>query len=247
MGIAQSFHRTAPAQSAPHSTSTSRNSLFWPLLISNFVLSALSIANLGLISSMVGFLLDQKHNVHSYQVDYEGGPFNLNVEPANLWVDQGHESNGVAGYGFFLGLFGMFVAWRTRKSTRSHTTLTILLILQFLAILFTLSAFIFVFVVTYQTNNQRIRLPVAANNQGVNYAEFKWTPETWFKAVLDLPLVDSDKRDEIDSRVTTMVAWRWMLLPIFIVDIIAFGVTTMAWLKQRKGTTRASSANSIEK
>jgi hypothetical protein len=121
------------------------------------------------------------------------------------------------------------------------------LILQFLAILFTLSAFIFVFVVTYQTNDQQIRLPIAANNQGVNYAEFKWTPETWFKAVLDLPLTDADKRDEIDSRVTNMVAWRWMLLPIFIADIIAFGVTTLAWLKQRKGATRANSANSIEK
>ncbi|KAF2027191.1 hypothetical protein EK21DRAFT_72579 [Setomelanomma holmii] len=253
MGIAQYFHRAAPAQASTISRSTSTNSLFWPLLISNVVLSALSIANLGLISSMVGWLLDQKHNVHSYRIDYEGGPFNLNVEPAHMWADQGHESNGVAGYGFFLGLFGMFVAWRVRKPTilttaqRPHKTLTALLILQFLAVLFTLTAFIFVFAVTYQTNDQHIRAPVAANNQGVNYAEHKWTPETWFKAVLELPLTDSDKRDEIDSKVTNMVAWRWMLLPIFIVDIIAFGVTTMAWLKQRKGTTRADSANSIEK
>jgi hypothetical protein len=122
------------------------------------------------------------------------------------------------------------------------------LILQFLAVLFTLSALIFVFVVTNQTTGQSIRLPIAANNEGQNYAEFKWTPETWFKAVLDLPLADQDKRDEIDSKVTNMVAWRWMLVPIFIVDIIAFGVTTLAWVRQRKGTTtRANSANTIEK
>ena len=114
--------------------------------------------------------------------------------------------------------------------------------------LFTLSALIFVFVVTNQTTGQHIREPIAANTQGQNYAEFKWTPETWFKAVLDLPLADANKRDEIDSKVTNMIAWRWMLIPIFITDVIAFGVTTLAWLRQRRGTTtRAGSANTIEK
>jgi hypothetical protein len=71
---------------------------------------------------MVGFLLDQKHNVHSYRINFPGAPFDLNVEPKNLWVDQGHTSNGVAGYGFFLGLFGMFVAWKVRKSMVSRTS-----------------------------------------------------------------------------------------------------------------------------
>jgi hypothetical protein len=119
MGIAQYFHR---GSSASASQPSSRSSLFWPLFASNFVLSALSISNLGLISSMVGFLLDQKHNVHSYRIDFPGAPFDLNVEPKNLWVDQGHTSNGVAGYGFFLGLFGMLVAWRVRKSMVSRTS-----------------------------------------------------------------------------------------------------------------------------
>lgn len=68
---------------------------------------------------MVGFLLDQKHHVHAYSINWPASPFLLNVEPAHLWTDQGHESNGVAGYGFFLGLFGMFVAWRVKKSAVS--------------------------------------------------------------------------------------------------------------------------------
>jgi hypothetical protein len=122
-----------------------------------------------------------------------------------------------------------------------------LAILQLLAILFTLSAFIFVFVVTYQTTGQHIREPVASNNVGVNYPEFKWTPETWMKAVLELPLADESKRNEINDKVTNMAAWRWMLLPIFIVDCVAFGVTMMAWLNQRRSTTRTASSNSIEK
>lgn len=32
-----------------------------------------------------------------------------------------------------------------------------------------------------------------------------------------------------------MVAWKWMLIPIFLADILAFGLTTMEVLKQRKG------------
>jgi hypothetical protein len=117
--------------------------------------------------------------------------------------------------------------------------------LQLLAILFTTSAIVFVFIVTHQTTGQHVRAPIAANNQGKPYAEFKWTPETWFNAVLELPLAEQGQRDQIDSKVTTMVAWRWMLVPILTTDVIAFGVTTSAWLKQRKSTT--TRASSIEK
>lgn len=100
--------------------------MFWPLFLSNLVLSSLSIANLGLISSMVGFLHEQRDHVRSYEVAWPGArSVRLNVEPARLWTDQGHASNGVAGYGFFLGLFGMWVAWQQRGQTKVHTwTLT---------------------------------------------------------------------------------------------------------------------------
>ncbi|USP77715.1 1-acylglycerol-3-phosphate acyltransferase [Curvularia clavata] len=139
---------------------------------------------------MVGWLLKQKHDVHVYQINWPGNETLLNVLPKNLWVDQGHESNGVAGYGFFLGLFSMLTAWRMRNAQRRLKSLTVLTVLLFLAVLFTLSAFIFTFVVTYQTTGQQIREPVAVNTAGMNYPEFHWTPETWFKAVLDLPLAD---------------------------------------------------------
>ncbi|KAH3920367.1 hypothetical protein HBI56_069140 [Parastagonospora nodorum] len=248
MGTTQHLQCTTAASSAQNAYINSASSLFWPVLISNFFLSALSIANLGIISSMVAFLLDQKHNVQRYEITSPGLPFFLNVEPAHLWVDQGHTSNGVAGYGFFLGLFGMFVAWRVRRATQPSKLLIALVILQFLAVLFTLSALIFVFIVTNQTKGQSIRIPIAANAQGQNYPEYKWTPETWFKAVLDLPLADKYMRDEIDSKITNMVTWRWMLVPILAADVIAFGVTTLAWLRQRKGmTARPDSANTVDK
>ena len=85
------------------------------LFLSNALLSALSIANLGMISSMVGFLHDQKDNVDTYRVDWPEKTVQLKVLPEHLWTDHGHESNGVAGYGFFLGLFGLYVAWRQRN------------------------------------------------------------------------------------------------------------------------------------
>ncbi|KAF2847393.1 hypothetical protein T440DRAFT_492007 [Plenodomus tracheiphilus IPT5] len=248
MAITQHLHRTRPTSSASSTRPTQTSIHFWPLFASNALLSALSIINLALISSMVAWLLDQKHNVHSFEIGWSGSSVALNVEPENLWVDHGHESNGAAGYGFFLGIFGMITAWRMRGAHRPLQSLAVLAAFQLIAIWFTLSALIFVFVVTYHTTGQHIREPVASNNIGVNYSEFTWTAETWMKAVLDLPLVDGSKRKEIDSQVTNMAAWRWMLVPILIVDCIAFGVTLMAWLKQRRNvTTRASSANSMEK
>ncbi|KAI8938495.1 hypothetical protein NX059_004385 [Plenodomus lindquistii] len=248
MGLTQHSQQTRSISRASSDKAPKPSATFWPLFAINALLSALSIANLALISSMVAWLLDQKHNVQIFQVGWSGRSIPLNVEPKNLWVDHGHESNGAAGYGFFLGIFGMITAWRMRKASRPLKSLTILAVFQLVAVLFTLSALIFVFIVTYQTTGQRIREPVASNNVGVDYFEFKWTPETWMKAVLDLPLTNGDKRKEIDSKVTNMVAWRWMLVPIFVVDCVAFGVTLMAWLKQRRDvTSRASSANSIEK
>ncbi|KAL6711581.1 hypothetical protein ACN47E_004515 [Coniothyrium glycines] len=245
MGFTQYFHQTSPIA---RSTSTKpRNALFLPLFLSNGILSALSITNLGLISSMVGWLLDQKHNVHSFEIAWPASSFALNVEPKNLWADQGHASNGVAGYGFFLGIFGMITAWRLRKAGRPLKSLVPLAILLLLAVVFTLSAIIFVFVVTYQTTGQHIRAPVASNNVGFNYPEFRWTPETWMKAVLDLPLAEQSKRDEINDKVTNMVAWRWLLVPIFIVDCVALGVTILAWLRQRRGAPARTASISIEK
>lgn len=88
---------------------------FLPIFLSSALLSALSISNLGLISSMVGFLHKQKDDIGTYQINWPGNTVQLVVEPQHLWVDQGHTSNGVAGYGFFLGLFGLYVAWRQRK------------------------------------------------------------------------------------------------------------------------------------
>jgi hypothetical protein len=112
MELLQHSPRTAPASLT---LMARRQKAHWPLFISSALLCALSITVFGLISSMVAWLLDQKHQVHVYHVNWPGNPTQINVEPKKLWTDQGHESNGVAVYGFFLGVLGMVTAWRTRR------------------------------------------------------------------------------------------------------------------------------------
>lgn len=107
-----------------------------------------------------------------------------------------------------------------------------LFVLQLLAVLFTLSAIIFVFLVTDQTLHQHILESVARSN--VPYPEHWWTPETWYKAVLELPLASELHRKNIQSAVSRMVAWRWMLIPIFLVDVVALGITSVEMRRQRR-------------
>ncbi|KAF1833609.1 hypothetical protein BDW02DRAFT_569820 [Decorospora gaudefroyi] len=238
MGIIPYFGRARPVSQT--STTTSRGpQAYWLLFASSLVLSALSITNVGLISSMVDWLLEQNNEMQTFQVNWPGNITPLNVEPKNLWVNQGHASNGVAAYGFFVGIFGMITAWRMRKAGRRLRSLTALTVLLLLAMLFTFSVFVFVFVVTYQTTGQHIREPVASNTVDINYPEFHWTPETWFKAVADFPLADEVKRQEIKEKTTSMVVWRWMLLPILEVDSIAFGCGVVG-LRELCGAMSAS-------
>lgn len=118
----------------------------------------------------------------------------------------------------------------TQPPSKSLLALAILLIL---AVLFTLSAIIFVFVVTYRTNNQSISSNLAFSN--IPYSHNRWTPETWFKAVLELPLADGSQRDDIDAHVLVMEAWRWMLIPIFVVDLVALVGSVREVRRQRRG------------
>jgi predicted PurR-regulated permease PerM len=151
-------------------------------------------------------------------------------------------------YGFFLGVFGMVTAWRMTKTGRARKSLSTLAVLLVLGTMFSLSAFIFVFVVTYQTTGQHIREPIALNSVGINYSHERWTPETWFQAILDLPLADGAQHAQIKSRVRGMVTWRWILLPLFLVYMVALYFTAVAWLRQRRLVTeRTSSAHTVEK
>jgi hypothetical protein len=115
---------------------------------------------------------------------------------------------------------------------QSNSTLLVLTILLTLATLFTLSALIFTFVVTNQTKGQQILSSLAHANE--NYATNKWTPETWYKAVLNIPLVDDSLKRTFKSKIRNMEAWRWMLIPIFLTDVAALALSALALMGARK-------------
>src|SRR6266536_6710121 len=88
---------------------------FLPVFVSCALLAAVSITEVGLVSSMVGFLYDQRHHEKAYTINWSPSPVVLKAMPLHLLVDQGHTTNGAAGYGFVIGLAGLFVAWRQRR------------------------------------------------------------------------------------------------------------------------------------
>lgn len=99
--------------------------------------------------------------------------------------------------------------------------------------MFTIAALAFVFTVAHDTKGQTIQSAIA--KAGVKYPTHKWTPVTWYKAVLKLPLADDSVRSNIKSHVTNIEAWEYMLIPIFLTDLLALGIAVMAMMKQRKG------------
>lgn len=51
--------------------------------------------------------------------------------------------------------------------------------------------------------------------------------------MLDTPLADNRQRDEMADRVCCMVVWRWMLVPVLVVDGVAWTVAALAVSRQR--------------
>lgn len=90
-----------------------KNTLFIPFAL----LLVFAVIELALVSRMVGYLHTQKTNVGNYQISINGTEFELHVLPEKLSLNQGHTTNGAAGYGLVLSitcLIGMF--WFRKNS-----------------------------------------------------------------------------------------------------------------------------------
>ena len=174
--------------------------------------------------------------------------FSLHGKPKNLLLNQGHTSNGAAGTAFVLvGLGGILVlTLRHRASTNSkwakHVSNLYIawLVSIFLTTLLTLAALAYTFSVTAATRGQSIDIATAAsldNRPYPNYVAYPkddWTPETWFEAVLKLMLVDSNQRSDILQHLTIMRAWKWNLIPLFLLGLTLSAVAILeAWSEWR--------------
>lgn len=105
-----------------------------------------------------------------------------------------------------------------------------------MSVLLTLSALIYTFIVTYQTDNQTINLDVAAANAAPEkYPDNKWTPETWFLAIVNqVPLTFEGDRADMQAKIRIMRGWRWNLIPLFILGLITACAAVYEWLMLRR-------------
>jgi len=135
----------------------------------------------------------------------------------------------------------------TRKSRYSPHSFAWLyptwIVFTVLSFLLTLSALIYVFVVTHQTDvsHSHIDLSVAASTfasrQGVvfKYPDDTWTPENWYNAVLKLAFVDNNEKGDIRTHVRLMEAWRWNLIPMFLLGLAIMVIALAGYIGRRKG------------
>jgi hypothetical protein len=213
---------------------------------SNILLSVLgllmidAIIEVGFIGSMVGYL-HQAHNDVPFQINAPQGSFQLFPKPAHPIVNQGHTSNGAAGTAFVLvGIGGFLVLWHLRRRERKNVThrpsrlFLTWTIFTFLSVLLTVTAIIYTFVVTNQTDNQTINFAIASANSGLPYPEDQWTPENWYKAVLKLPFAEPSQKGDIRFHVHLMTAWRWNLIPLLILGVAVACLAALHVLKDRR-------------
>ncbi|KAF4969053.1 hypothetical protein FZEAL_10303 [Fusarium zealandicum] len=204
-----------------------------PLYVSLGALMVVAIIELSFISATVGWFHSTASNTFTFE--YRGSREELKGEPKNFITDQGHTSNGAAGTAFVLiGLGGCIILWLRSKPNPNKFSLGLYrawIVTNVLSLLLTLSALIYVFVVTDQYSGQTIDPRLAASLQGRHYNIGSWTPQSWFPAILQLDLVDDDVRSDIASHVRIMRGWQYNLIPFFLVHL---GETGLALWDARK-------------
>jgi hypothetical protein len=234
---------------------------FWTLFPLCLLLSCLGVVELGLVSSIVSYIHLQGPQVWQIAASsFSANSFPLNRIPAHLHLDAGHVSNAAAGLGFFLGLLGIYIAFRERRyvsSVRSNTRYTPLtassrqathkasfgtpsfvfftfVTFAILEFLLAMAALIYSFVYDNMTKGNTISLTKASQEVGQPYTEDNWAPGTWFSAVLALPLESQSDRDQITKHIHVMKASKWMLVPIFIFAFFVMVAGVFGLMRNRR-------------
>ncbi|KAK0634919.1 hypothetical protein B0T17DRAFT_502515 [Bombardia bombarda] len=209
--------------------------------------------SLALVSSMVAFLHTKGRGPFAITFIINGPLVHLAGEPANLMVNQGHVTNGAGGTALVLvGFGGLIALWlenRSRKTQgKSSPIFYLWVLIVVLSWLLTLSALIYVFKVTATTAGQSISLVLATDYQApAKYPQDDWTPETWFSAVLNRPLVSQSDRDVIAHNLRLMRGWRLNIIPLFILGFVLMTLVIVEMVRMRKsrGTYGGAAAEGL--
>ena len=221
-----------------------------------------AIVELSFVSAMVGFLHGRGSDPFEV-LDTIGGTFEISSTPEKLLENQGHTSNGAAGTAFILiGIGGLLAIWLQHRRMRSvsmssetplakltatqtgfprpSAIFTFWVVLTILSALLTLSSLIYTFLVTYQ-HKQSINMNTAtAYPFPLAYPTDEWTPETWYSALLELPLSFDSDRSKIHQQLTIMRGWRWNLIPLFVLGLITAYAAVYEWFLLRRQGSRDS-------
>ncbi|EEA21488.1 hypothetical protein TMatcc_009102 [Talaromyces marneffei ATCC 18224] len=213
------------------------------------ILLITATVQLALVSRMVAFLHIQKTEIGTYHIlsnitttdtAQTGGDFHLHVLPEKLSLNQGHVTNGAAGYGVVISIASLVACVFLRRDTYQQRHKSILLTLTIavsLLVLFNLAALVYVFAVTYLTIENKINIGIAraaaSAGPGVGYSIDSWTPETWYQALLLLPL-ESSTHSTLSAAAQEMVAWRVWIILYQIVGAVVVGWMGMAYLREWK-------------
>ncbi|KAK0674721.1 hypothetical protein QBC41DRAFT_212318 [Cercophora samala] len=197
------------------------------------------IISLALVSSTVSFL--HNYGEGPFEIGYPLGvsSFLLSGHPAGLVTDHGHTVNAAGGTAVVLvgggGVLGLWSLWRfhsrRRKDYANYTHFPLPKVFQLWAIivvlscLLTLGALIYTFVETRLTSGQAIDPNLAQEYDFPRlYPDDRWTPETWFEAVIALPLEDPTDEDVIRDKLKLMRGWKWNTIPMFLLGLTLAGL-----------------------
>lgn len=211
-----------------------------------------SAIEMALLSSMVGYL--HRSGANKYPFDHQGTSVTINAKPAGLMVNQGHTSNGAAGTALVGIVFGGFIVlWLQRRRQAKSTSrgpgglFLAYTIFTILSALLALAALAYTFAVTNQTKGQKIDQTIAAQVEGHAYPKDKWTPETWTKAMIALPLTSDKDAKYLKGWVKVMDGWKWNLIPLFLIGSLVAVLTVREYLRQSRQSRNISIENRDEK
>ena len=196
---------------------------------------------------MVGYL--HRSGANEYPFNYQGSiaAYTIHSKPVGLLLNEGHTANGAAGSGIIFSLAGLGLAWSVRRGRRrdnggkASTLLFSFAILMSVYFIFVTAALAYVFWLTRSTSGQAIDKALAASLNGAGpaaaYPLDQWTPENWFKAMLDLPLSDPTDISYVRGWLRVIEGWKWNLIPMMLVSCV---VAVVSWGSVREDRRIAS-------
>lgn len=207
---------------------------------------------------MVAFL--HGYGSGPFQVLSGSSTFLLAGHTANLIINQGHTTNGAGGTAPVLVGFGSIIALILERRARnkvniftthqypfiidclanvlvrqSSTFFYLWAVIVVLSCLLSLSALIYTFVEAGITDNQGVSIAVAQQNVApARYPLDRWTPENWYLAVLELPLMNARNKNVIIGKLRLIRGWRWNTIPLFLPGLLLAILVAAEVIRGRK-------------